>query len=278
MRHLEKTQQKKKTIFQKLKEKQEKVKKHESSWSNQRKLSTLIFLWKLSILNCVIIFISVVLMLNLTIFHLNHGDFYLLIALICLLTILFVNLVLAIFPIKFPTTVLRISDESKVLNQTTAGQTDPGESGQKTPSKPVLPQIELAPLKTSANKKHPGEGDTSGEEYLSEEDMELGIPTIPVAPKKREKITVDSPGLSTDILNKIKEVESKDVEVVLVNCDRCETVIPVPIPKKAVLESELSVVPISYVHTHDDDQHCITIHVDHDFDIRRQRISDVVLS
>ena len=108
--------------------------------------------------------------------------------------------------------------------------------------------------------------------------MELGIPSIPVAPKKREKITVDSPGLSTDILNNIKEIETDDVEVVLVNCDRCEAVIPVPVPKKAVLESELPVVPISYVHTHDKDQHCLTIHVDHDFDIRRQRISDVVLS
>ena len=269
MSFLEKSQEKKKTILQKLKEKQDNVKKSESSWSNQRKLSTLIFLWKLSILNCVIVLISVVLMLNLTIFHLNLGDFYLLIALICLL---------AIFPIKFPTTILRISAESKVLNQTTAGQTDSRESGQKTPPKPVLPQIELAPLKTPAIKKDPGEVATSGEEYLSEEDMELGIPTIPIAPKKREKISVDSPGLSTDILNKIKEIESKDVEVVLVNCDRCEAVIPVPIPKRAVLESELPVVPISYVHTHDDDKHCITIHVDHDFDIRRQRISDVILS
>jgi hypothetical protein len=225
----------------------------------------------------VIIFVSVVLMLNLTIVHLSLGDLYLIIALICLLAILFVNLVFVIFPIKSSATILKRSGETKVINQMGTEQTTSSKAGQKSPPKPVLPQIELAPLEASAKKKGTGVEKT-GEEYLSEEDMELGIPSIPVAPKKRDKITIDSPGLSTDILNKIKEIESENVEVVLVNCDRCEAVIPVPVPKKAVLESELPVVPISYVHTHDEDQHCITIHVDHDFDIRRQRISDVVLS
>jgi hypothetical protein len=265
VRILGKTQGKKKLLLQKLK-------------VNQDKLSDLISLWKLSILNCVIIFICFILMLNLTIIHLVLGDFYLLIALICLLIVFFVNFVFVIFPIKFLSAILRISGKFKVFNQKTKDQTTSSESGQKAPPKPILPQIELAPLKVSAKKNGTGKGDINGEEYLSEEDMALGVPAIPVAPKKREKITIDSPGLSTDILNKIKEIESKDIEVVLVNCDRCESVIPVPIPKKAVSESELPVVPISYVHTHDKDQHCITIHVDHDFDIRRQRISDVVLS
>lgn len=278
MKLLTKTQEKKRTVLQRIKEKQDKIKNSESSWSGQRKLSTLINLWKLSILNCVIIFLSVVLMLYLTIAHLILGDFYLIIALICLLAILFVNLVFVIFPIKFLAILSRRSGDSKIFNRVESEHPVASEGGQKKPSKPVLPQIELAPLKASANKKGAGKIDKSGEEYLSEEDMELDIPSIPVAPKKREKITVDSPGLSTDILNKIKEIESKDIEVVLVNCDRCEAVIPVPIPKNAVLESELPVVPISFVHTRDKDQHCITIHVDHDFDIRRQRISDVVLT
>ncbi len=275
---MEKTQEKKKPLLQRLKEKQEKIKNSEASWNDQIKLSTLINLWKLSILNCLIIFISVLLMLNLTIIHLSLGDPYLIIALICLLAILFVNLVFVIFPIKFSTVIIERSGETKAFNKIITDQTTSSKAGQKAPPKPVLPQIELAPLEVSAKKKETGEVDKSGGEYLSEEDMELGVPSIPVAPKKREKITIDSPGLSTDILNKIKEIESENVEVVLVNCDRCEAVIPVPVPKKAVLESELPVVPISYVHTHIKDQHCITIHVDHDFDIRRQRISDVVLS
>jgi len=57
-------------------------------------------------------------------------------------------------------------------------------------------------------------------------------------------------------------------------------VIPVPVPKKIILKSELPVVPFSFVHKNPNqkDQHCITLHLDHDFDIRRQRLSDVVIS
>ncbi|MBN1800082.1 MAG: hypothetical protein JW891_01165 [Candidatus Lokiarchaeota archaeon] len=114
--------------------------------------------------------------------------------------------------------------------------------------------------------------------YMTKEDLELEIPIIPEAPKKKEKITKDTQGLSMNIINEIKKMESDQVQVVLVNCDRCKGVIPVPIPKKAVLESDLPVVPISYVHSMGNDKHCITLHLDHDFDIRRQRISEVVLS
>lgn len=275
---LEKSHEKKKSLLERFKEKLEKIKKSESSLNGQRKILTLINLWKLSILNCLIIFISIILMLNLTIIHLSLGDFYLIIALIFLLVILFVNLVFVIIPIKFTTIISRRSGDLKDFNQITSDQSASSKLGKKSPPKPVLPQIELAPLQAPTKKERKEGTEKSGEEYLSEEDMELGIPSIPVAPNKKEKITVDSPGLSTDILNKIEKIKSEDVEVVLVNCDRCEAVIPIPVPKKAVLESELPVVPISYVHTHNKDQHCITIHVDHDFDIRRQRISDVVLS
>ena len=115
-------------------------------------------------------------------------------------------------------------------------------------------------------------------EYLSEGDLELDIPIVPEAPKKSEKLTLDT--MSKDVLERMKKINSKDTKLVLVNCERCKAVIPVPIPKNAVLESKLPVVPISYVHKnlHKEDQHCITIHLDHDFDIRRQRISDVVIS
>jgi len=117
-------------------------------------------------------------------------------------------------------------------------------------------------------------------EYLSKEDLELNIPVVPEAPKKTEKITLDTSNLSTDVLERMKKFDSPDIKVVLVNCERCKGVILVPIPKKAVLESDLPVVPISYVHKNlqKKDQHCLTIHLDHDFDIRRQRISDVVVS
>ncbi|UCD02268.1 MAG: hypothetical protein JSV23_04440 [Promethearchaeota archaeon] len=117
-------------------------------------------------------------------------------------------------------------------------------------------------------------------EYLSKEHLELDIPIVPEAPKKIETKNINSSKLSTDVLERIKKVESPDIKVVLVNCERCKDIIPVPVPKKAVLDSELPVVPISYVHKNlqKKDQHCLTIHLDHDFDVRRQRISDVVVS
>lgn len=118
------------------------------------------------------------------------------------------------------------------------------------------------------------------EDYSNKENVDLGIPSIPEPPKGKVKISADSPELSPDVLERIKKIESPDMKVVLVNCERCKAVIPIPVPKKVVLESELPIVPVSYVHKNlkNKDQHCLTIHLDHDFDIRRQRLSDVVLS
>ena len=124
------------------------------------------------------------------------------------------------------------------------------------------------------------EKDKNPNKYTSKEDMELEIPVVPESPKREKRITKNSPGLSTELLEKIKILESKTVKVVLVNCERCRAVIPVPVPKKIILKSELPVVPFSFVHKNPNqkDQHCITLHLDHDFDIRRQRLSDVVIS
>ena len=114
--------------------------------------------------------------------------------------------------------------------------------------------------------------------FPTEEDLELEIPSVPESPKKKDKITINSPGLSADLVTQMKKLESEKVKVVLVNCERCKEIIAVPIPRKFVFKSELPVVPISYIHKNSKkkDQHCITLHLDHDFDIRRQRISDVV--
>ena len=114
----------------------------------------------------------------------------------------------------------------------------------------------------------------------SEEDLELNIPSVPESPKQKDKITVNSPGLSPDLVTRMKKLETSKNKVVLVNCERCKEIIAVPIPRNFVLKSELPVVPISYIHKNSKkkDQHCITLHLDHDFDIRRQRISDVVFS
>ena len=117
-------------------------------------------------------------------------------------------------------------------------------------------------------------------EYLSEEDIDLEIPIIPAAPKKKERVTLDRSDLSNNVLGRIKSVSAPNTKVVLVNCERCKAIIPIPIPMNFVSSSELPVVPVSFVHKNlqTKDQHCITIHLDHDFDVRRQRISDIVLS
>ena len=129
------------------------------------------------------------------------------------------------------------------------------------------------------NQKSKKENSSENLDEKKMEDLDLSIPSVPEAPKKT-KITVDSPGLSTDIVKKMKDLESKDNKVVLVNCERCKEIIPVPIPIKLIKKSKLPVVPISYIHknSHNKDQHCLTLHLDHDFDIRRQRISDVIFS
>lgn len=117
-------------------------------------------------------------------------------------------------------------------------------------------------------------------DYSTKEHKDLDIPSVPEPPKKKDKISIDSPDLAPDVLKRYKKIESPDVQVVLVNCNRCKAVILIPVPKKMVNNSELPVVPVSYVHKNleNKDLHCITIHLDHDFDIRRQRISDVVIS
>jgi len=122
--------------------------------------------------------------------------------------------------------------------------------------------------------------DKSNLDFSTVEEVELGIPLVPESPKKKNKLTINSPGLSADLLQKLKRLESDNIKVVLVNCERCREIIPVPIPKNYIIKSDLPVVPISYVHSNSQmkDQHCITLHLDHDFDIRRQRISDVVFS
>jgi hypothetical protein len=117
-------------------------------------------------------------------------------------------------------------------------------------------------------------------DYSTKENEDLGIPSVPEPPKKKDKLTIDSPDLAPDVLERIKKVESPNMKVVLVNCERCKAVIPIPVPKKVVIESRIPIVPISYIHKNleHQDQHCITIHLDHDFDIRRQRLSDVVIA
>lgn len=172
--------------------------------------------------------------------------------------------------------ILRIKRKKSNKTKNLTSKTIVPES-QKSETKIKSKQKEMIEKKKTLNEPLKG---SDGVKYLSEEDVELNIPELPEAPKKKDKITLKSPGISPEIIDGMKKMKSKEIEVVLVNCERCGNIIPIPIPKIVVLNSELPVVPISYVHKNKEnkDQHCITIHIDHDFDIRRQRMSDVILS
>lgn len=275
------------SFLNKIKKNFSEFKNYEKSWKWREKLSNLTNLWKLSLFNVVFIIISILLMLNNSIFLTIHGDINLLISLIFLSVVFFLNLTFLLFPMRFPIEVIDVYNTDggeKIMEPMKEGKSDlPPEpklpqiqiSGSK--KKERITQIEIGPLKPS-KRKTTNKKAKKGSEYLTSEDAELSVPKIPEAPKKKPKITVKSPGISTEILEEVKKLENSNTEVVLVNCERCKGIIPVPIPKAAVLKSKLPIVPISYVHTEKrkKDKHCLTLFLDKDFDIRRQRISDVI--
>jgi len=214
----------------------------------------------IGLFNVIINIICIFLVLPQSISNLRVGESILVIVLILIFIIFSLNILFILIPLKLPLKNVDIIETPTF----------------KPEFKEDLKLIKDIKTETTTKLKLEGKK----EEYLSEEDMELEIPVIPVAPKKKEKLTLDASNLSNDVLERIKSVKSPNTKVVLVNCDRCEAIIPVPIPKNYVSSSELPVVPVSFIHKNlqNKDQHCITIHLDHDFDIRRQRISDVILS
>lgn len=140
-------------------------------------------------------------------------------------------------------------------------------------------KVSDSPIRISSKEKKSKKGKESDEKQLIKVD-DFDIPEVPEPPKKAIKLTQGSPGLSAQILKEIKNLENDNTKVVLVNCERCKEVITVPIPKDYITNSKIPVVPVSYVHKNPKgrDLHCITLYLDSDFDIRRQRISDVVIS
>ena len=117
-------------------------------------------------------------------------------------------------------------------------------------------------------------------ERLEEPDKDLHTPEVPEPPKEKFRIKLDSSSMSIDVGNSPNNIDTEETKGVLVNCARCNQILTIPIPKKKILNSELPVVAISFVHKNKEglDQHSITIYLDHDFDIRRQRYSDVIIS
>ncbi|MCF2139021.1 MAG: hypothetical protein K9W44_03080 [Candidatus Lokiarchaeota archaeon] len=99
-------------------------------------------------------------------------------------------------------------------------------------------------------------------------DPTLGIPPAP----KKKPIKVDIDKKQMRILAK---KETKSIKYILIECNMCGSKpILMPVPKKLVLESKDPVVDISYVHGNP--EHVIVAQLDHDFQVRRRRVSQVV--
>lgn len=140
-------------------------------------------------------------------------------------------------------------------------------------------KVSDSPIRVSSKEQKSKKEKESDEKHVIKID-DFNIPEVPEPPKKAIKLTQSSPGLSAQILKELKNLENDNTKVVLVNCERCKEVITVPIPRDYIINSKIPVVPVSYVHKNPKgrDLHCITLYLDSDFDIRRQRISDVVIS
>ncbi len=110
------------------------------------------------------------------------------------------------------------------------------------------------------------------------EEDELFTPPIPEPSKDQQKLKLDSSSMSINAMDNLENIDTDETKGVFANCARCDTIITVPVPRHLILNSKLPVVAVSYIHKNKEltDQHSITIYLDHDFDIRRQRYSDVV--
>jgi len=116
-------------------------------------------------------------------------------------------------------------------------------------------------------------------EKLEGSEEQLHTPAVPEPPKEKFKVKLDSSSLSIDVSNPSSTIDTDKIKGVLVNCARCNQILTIPVPKAKILNSELPVVAISYIHKNKEgkDQHSITLYLDRDFDIRRQRYSDVII-
>jgi hypothetical protein len=101
------------------------------------------------------------------------------------------------------------------------------------------------------------------------DDLDIPIPPPPI-------IKQLNPEISPLVFSDQRFADDPRYNHIFVKCDLCGGNIGVPVPKDVVLNSELPVVPVTYVHGPEGDHHAILIHVDHDFQVRRRRFSYLV--
>ncbi len=104
-----------------------------------------------------------------------------------------------------------------------------------------------------------------------ENDLEDDIPAVPMPKAKQVDI-----GMSQLVFNNNRYVNDSNYTHVLVECELCGGVIKMPVPTTFVKDSKLPVVPVTYVHGERGIRHPILVYLDHDFQVRRTRLSYLV--
>ncbi|OLS12034.1 MAG: hypothetical protein RBG13Loki_4378 [Promethearchaeota archaeon CR_4] len=104
-----------------------------------------------------------------------------------------------------------------------------------------------------------------------ENDLEDDIPAVPI-PKPKQ---ID-PVMSQPVFRNNRYVNDPNYTHVLVECELCGGVIKMPVPTAYVVNSKLPVVPITYTHGQFGIRHALLAHLDHDFQVRRTRVSYLV--
>ncbi|MHA1731428.1 MAG: hypothetical protein ACTSU5_05770 [Promethearchaeota archaeon] len=145
-----------------------------------------------------------------------------------------------------------------------------GATKQKPHAKAKLtpPMIEIT---LPSRPKTPG-ADTPAKAETEDDDL-LDIPDVP-PPKVLKTPKLATPEISAQFFDTPNLEETEDVKPVLIDCKWCGKNIVVPVKKKLVLDSELPVVPVTFLHG--DPKHALILHLDHDFQVRRRRLSDIL--
>ncbi len=95
------------------------------------------------------------------------------------------------------------------------------------------------------------------------------IPNVPV-PKAKQV------GMSQLVFASNRFINDPNYTHVLVECELCGGVIKMPVPTNIVKDSKLPVVPVTYVHGEPGIRHPVLVYLDHDFQVRRTRLSFLV--
>ncbi|HMF33903.1 MAG TPA: hypothetical protein VKK79_20935 [Candidatus Lokiarchaeia archaeon] len=180
------------------------------------------------------------------------------------------------------------------------GKTSFGEPNKPRPRPPSLPPavgFSLPPkLSSSQPPKDFGEANPKVLKFVAEIQQHLGkiaeivqqlAPTVVENESNGESedtvVEVPSPTkLKVSILD-MPEVMSDERFVgdenyvhVYTECQLCGGKIRMPVPKRIVTDSELPIVPVTYIHGPPSDRHAIMVELDHDFEVRRARVSQLV--